>query len=184
MHIPLPALLAAIVLLSWPAGRLYATWIKPKREQFSKVASSTLKTLKKAIAETAVIAVHFGAFLIALGTMLLLRMLFQRLCGADVPPLFGAVSMDVLFELAILAQFAIFVFWAAWDSKRITDRTTAEGDSREGDFWGVYRLSSFTGLASNWWRAEVAVYASTGALAVLVIAIGVSLSAIHKLGPV
>jgi len=183
MDIPAPALLAAIALLVWPAGRIYAVLTTRQGDRFvarHAVGASLLQRLQRAMIAASVLTADFVLFAVMLAGILLLKLAMRRICGSDAPLIFGKVSLNVFFDFAMLAQFVVFIFQGALDSyitlhDKATDVGTASGVA-------VSHASQLTRLLAGIpkrLRTELAVYASTAAVYTLMFFVAAALVALH-----
>jgi hypothetical protein len=164
--IPVPALLAMIVLLVWPAGRIYAA--KMHRRAFAgrlPLEFDLTRGLVRAFIGGVALAADFAILLVMLTMLWLIKWLF----GADGPLIFDRISPKAILSFAMLLQFAAFTFFSALDTYRVQNEEISDRTGASVDGGVVVRPWPLLARIARRFPAELAVYASTAAFAVVII---------------
>lgn len=168
MMVPVPALLAMMVLLLWPAARLTAVLLQaPDRRRgesarLDGVRSGAEPYLVAALA----LAANFLVFILSLGAIAIAAAVMRRLASDDLL-LFGVVSLKSMFEFIMLLQFAVFVVQSALDSRR---RVRAYHGRLPAAEWG-----KFLPRIRDVLRAEAPIYASAAIFSAAIFLLGAGL---------
>jgi hypothetical protein len=172
MTIPLPALLAIIVLLLWPAARLSSVLMEPVRTAPSRRPRPTGLSPYRALVGTVTIVGHFLLLMIVLGAIYLIEVGIVGLLGEE-PALFGLVPLKSLFRFIGLAQFSIFTIYAAVDTRRVLRVEVHDQESSGSEY-----VSGFGSVVSKV-RArlvtDLPIYLSTPVLSAALLLVGIGL---------
>ena len=171
MTIPLPALLAMIVLLLWPAARLFAVLVERPVPTVSEVSRVPKPWWNAALVTTTVVASHFLLLLVVLAAIYVIEITARHLWEGE-PTLLGLISLDSLFRFVALAQFSVFTVVAAIDTRRALRADARDRDSEIGfalDFSAL--VTKVTGRLST----ELPVYLSTPVLSAALLLVGIGL---------
>jgi len=170
--IPLPALLAMIVLLLWPAARLTAVLIEPGGGRSVKAARSEGLSWRRAMIGLATVAGQLLLLLAFLGAVYVTEAVVGNLWGSELS-LFGVVSLKSLFRFVDLVQFSVFTIYAAVETRR-----ALRADTREQGRAGADSVISFGPLVarvSGRLKADLPIYLSAPVLSVAILVIGIVL---------
>ena len=166
--VPVPALLAAIVLLMWPAGRVYAAWTQRRHFVVSRrLELGPAPRLNRALVVAVVLTANVAAFLFMLAGILLVRYATQMVYDAHEPMIFGKISPEAMLNFAVLLTFALCTFQSAVDSYKSSDEKVSDRAVTAG---GVAAESRpLLARIARRLPTELALYASTAAVAVVMI---------------
>lgn len=157
MTIPLPALLAMIVLLLWPAARLSAVLIEARggrtRLRLPPRSHDNRSSLRRIMIGITTVA---GQLLLFLGVLACVS-LAETVTGhfwADKPPLLGYVSIASLFRFVELVQFAVFTIYAAVETRRalradLFNHADADHSSGVGPLFAFNQAGAGSDYSSN-----------------------------------
>ncbi len=172
MTIPLPALLAMIVLLLWPAARLCAVLMEPVRTASSKRPQVTALSPRRALIGIVTFAGHFLLLMIVLGGIYLIEVGISHF-WADQPWLFELVPVKSLLRFVALVQFSIFIIYAAVDTRRALQADIRDQDNARSEY-----VPGFGSLLTNV-RArlvtDLPIYLSTPVLSAAILLVGMGL---------
>ncbi len=184
MGVPVPAVLAAIALLLWPAGRLYAVLAARRAlgDRFAPAPRLSLgEGLRRQLPAVPVFSSHVMLLAVVLAIILLFKLIAHRIFGAQEPLIFGTVSLDSLFDFAMLLEFAVFAFQSAVDTHRATRGQAARVETSAGGMQALRRSSLLD--AATRLQAELVLYGSTGAALLVIIFVTASFFALMGAGP-
>src|ERR1700690_1853847 len=105
--IPLPALLAMIVLLLWPAARLAAVLMEPAGARSANLAQSESLSWRSAMIGITTVAGQLLLLMAFLGVVYVIELIVGNLWGFELS-LFGGISLKGLFRFVDLVQFSVF----------------------------------------------------------------------------
>jgi hypothetical protein len=176
MGIPLPVLLAMIVLLLWPAARLSAVLIERPR---TSVAASSLRRPSMefswggAVIGITTVAGHLMLLMIFLGGVFIIEAGFDRLGAGDQSLLFGVIPLKSLFRFVDIVQFSAFTIYASIDTRRAL-RANAF-DQRGASTKTNFSFVSLVGRVYAGLKADLPVYLSAPVLSVVLLLLGIGL---------
>lgn len=177
MGVPVPALLAGIALLLWPAGRLCAAlsagyWTRRPAAHGPQL--SLFDGYRRQLITASIFAAHAVLFALAIGLIGLLVFTTHRMFGAHELHIFDSFSLDSLFGFAMLGEFAAFTFLSAFDThKAMHEQTVSETIGGPVAIGRPFELLT----AARRLRAELPVYVSTAAAAFVIFLILAGVSA-------
>jgi hypothetical protein len=172
MTIPLPALLAMIVLLLWPAARLFAVLMQQPVRVASRRSQVSKPWWREALVVATIVALHFLLLLTVLVGIYLIEIATRHLWVGEFT-LLGLISLDSLFRFVALAQFSVFTVFAAIDARRALQ---ADADARNSSEIGfVSGVSSLVTKVSGRLKIDLPVYLSTPVLSAAILLVGIGL---------
>jgi hypothetical protein len=176
MGIPLPVLLAMIVLLLWPAARLSAVLIERPR---TSVATSsprprlTKLSWRRAVVGITTVAGHFLLLMVFLGGVFLVEAAVNLWGTPDRSLLFGVVPLKSLFSFIDIVQFSAFAIYASIDTRR-----ALQEDAFDQLSTSTKTISSVDSLVAKVYaglKADLPVYLSAPILSVVLLLLGIGL---------
>jgi hypothetical protein len=170
--IPLPALLAMIVLLLWPAARLAAVLMEPAGARSANLAQSEGLSWRSAMIGITTVAGQLLLLMAFLGVVYVIELIVGNLWGFELS-LFGGISLKGLFRFVDLVQFSVFTIYAAIETRRAL-RADARDQVRAGAE-SVTSLGPLVARVSGRLKADLPIYLSAPVLSVAILLIGIAL---------
>jgi hypothetical protein len=173
--IPLPAFLAMIVLLLWPAARFAVVLMEPARAAgapSAELSRSEGLSWRRALIGITTVAGQLLLLMASLCGVYLTELIVGHFWGDELS-LFGGVSLKSLFRFVDLVQFSVFTIYAAIETRR-----ALRADIRDQTRAGAESIASFGPLlakVSGRLKADLPIYLSAPALSVVLLLVGITL---------